>query len=60
LGIPDIFVEHGPQVLLREKYGIDENGILKGVKEMFEEGVSGSIHTTQAETSVNRAFPTPK
>jgi len=60
LGIPDIFVEHGPQGLLREKYGIDENGILKGVEEMFEEGVSGSIPTTQTETSVNRVFPTPK
>ena len=41
LGIPDIFVEHGPQALLREKYGIDENGIIEGVKKMFGEGQSG-------------------
>ena len=40
LGIPDIFVEHGPQALLREKYGIDENGIIEGVKKMFGEGQS--------------------
>jgi 1-deoxy-D-xylulose-5-phosphate synthase len=60
LGIPDIFVEHGPQVLLREKYGIDENGIFNGVKEMFEEGMSESFHVTQAETNMNRASPTPK
>jgi 1-deoxy-D-xylulose-5-phosphate synthase len=40
LGIPDIFVEHGPQALLREKYGIDENGIVEGVKKVFEEGYS--------------------
>jgi 1-deoxy-D-xylulose-5-phosphate synthase len=40
LGIPDIFVEHGPQGLLREKYGIDENGIVEGAKKMFEEGQS--------------------
>jgi 1-deoxy-D-xylulose-5-phosphate synthase len=40
LGIPDIFVEHGPQALLREKYGIDENGIIEGVKKMFAEGKS--------------------
>jgi len=40
LGIPDIFVEHGPQALLREKYGIDENGIVEGVKKIFEEGKS--------------------
>lgn len=55
LGIPDIFVEHGTQVLLREKYGIDENGILKGVKEMFEEDMSGSFHTTPIDTSGDRA-----
>ncbi len=29
LGIPDCFIEHGPQALLREKYGIDEKGIFK-------------------------------
>jgi 1-deoxy-D-xylulose-5-phosphate synthase len=40
LGIPDLFIEHGPQALLREKYGIDENGIVGGVKKMFEEGQS--------------------
>jgi 1-deoxy-D-xylulose-5-phosphate synthase len=34
LGIPDIFLEHGPQALLREKYGVDENGIIKGVRQM--------------------------
>jgi 1-deoxy-D-xylulose-5-phosphate synthase len=40
LGIPDIFVEHGPQAVLREMYGIDESGIVQGVKKMFEEGHS--------------------
>ena len=34
LGIPDLFVEHGPQSLLRAKYGIDENGIIKGAMEL--------------------------
>ena len=28
LGIPDIFVEHGPQKLLRTKYKIDSNAIV--------------------------------
>jgi 1-deoxy-D-xylulose-5-phosphate synthase len=60
LGIPDIFVEHGPQALLREKYGIDENGILKGAQEMFEEGWSESNYPSRAETSVNGALPNPK
>ncbi len=36
LGLPDCFVEHGPQSLLREKYGIDENGIFRGAREMVE------------------------
>jgi len=60
LGIPDIFVEHGPQALLREKYGIDEKGIFKGVKEMFEEERSESSHPNQAEPPRSRALTHPK
>jgi len=60
LGIPDLFIEHGPQGLLREKYGIDENGIFRGVQKMFEEGWSDSIYSSQAKTSVKRAFPNAK
>jgi 1-deoxy-D-xylulose-5-phosphate synthase len=60
LGIPDIFVEHGPQTLLREKYGIDEKGIFKGVMEMFEEERLESSHSSQVETSLSRALPNPK
>jgi hypothetical protein len=60
LGIPDLFVEHGPQALLRAKYGIDENGIFKKVQEMFEEGRSESNYPSQAETSLNGVFPNPK
>ena len=29
LGIPDIFVEHGTQDILRKKYELDAAGILK-------------------------------
>jgi deoxyxylulose-5-phosphate synthase len=29
LGIPDIFVEHGTQGVLRKKYDLDAAGILK-------------------------------
>jgi 1-deoxy-D-xylulose-5-phosphate synthase len=60
LGIPDLYVEHGPQSLLRAKYGIDENGIFKGVKEMMEEGWSSSIHPTQNKISVRRVIPNPE
>ena len=60
LGIPDLFVEHGSQALLREKYGIDENGILKAVKEMFEEESPESISTSQPDASLRRASPHSK
>lgn len=36
LGIPDCFIEHGPQTLLREKYGIDEKGIFHVARAMVE------------------------
>jgi 1-deoxy-D-xylulose-5-phosphate synthase len=39
LGIPDLFVEHGPPSLLRAKYGIDEAGIYRAVKEMVKRKV---------------------
>ena len=57
LGIPDIFVEHGPQALLRGKYGIDEVGIFRTAKEMLEESRPESIQSSQAETAVRRASP---
>jgi len=48
LGIPDSFIEHGPQALLREKYGIDENGIFRVAKEMVEEVRLPSFHSKPA------------
>ncbi len=60
LGIPDLFIEHGPQALLREKYGIDENGIFRGVQKMFEEGWSDPVYSSQAQAPLKRAFPNPK
>jgi len=60
LGIPDTFVEHGPQALLREKYGIDEKGILKGVESMFEEERSEAPPLSQAEAPRGRALTHPK
>jgi 1-deoxy-D-xylulose-5-phosphate synthase len=60
LGIPDIFIEHGPQALLREKYGIDENGIFRGVQKIFEDGWSDSIYSSRSKISIKRAFPNPK
>lgn len=37
LGIPDEFVEHATQGQLRRKYGLDEDGILKAIREMLTE-----------------------
>lgn len=37
LGIPDRFVEHGSQSILRKQFGIDEEGIYNAVIEMMKE-----------------------
>lgn len=35
LGIPDVFVEHATQAELRHKYGLDEEGIIRAIREML-------------------------
>ena len=35
IGIPDTYVEHGPQGLLRSKYGIDAQGILTAAQKLL-------------------------
>jgi len=37
LGIPDVFVEHGSPAILREKYGLDAQGIAKSALEFLEQ-----------------------
>ena len=37
IGIPDEFVEHGTQAVLRSKYGLDTKGIIRQVLELFPE-----------------------
>jgi 1-deoxy-D-xylulose-5-phosphate synthase len=32
IGLPDTFIEHGPQKVLRQKYGLDADGIYASVK----------------------------
>jgi len=60
LGIPDLFVEHGPQSLLREKYGIDEKGIFKELKEMIEQNKLDPFHTNQDRSLVVPIHFNPK
>jgi len=51
IGIPDEFVEHGTQAILRSKYGLDAEGIIRQVLELFPDrsidwtGVSGKAGT---------------
>ncbi len=41
IGIPDEFVEHGTQAILRAKYGIDADGIARQVMEMLSGSAAG-------------------
>ena len=36
IGIPDIFIEHGPQSVLRAKYGLDASGIVRAALHLFQ------------------------
>ncbi len=36
IGLPDKFVEHGPVEILRAKYGLDKEGILKAARNLLE------------------------
>lgn len=46
LGLPDKYIEHGTQKILRQKYGIDSDGIYQSVKEIFA-GVYDNSHVQQ-------------
>lgn len=41
IGIPDLFVEQGPQATLRGLYGLDENGICSVAVSMMQKSASG-------------------
>ncbi|HMK52601.1 MAG TPA: transketolase C-terminal domain-containing protein, partial [Thermodesulfobacteriota bacterium] len=60
LGIPDLFVEHGSQALLRGKYGIDEDGIFRGAREILEEEWPGSVSASQPEALLKKVSPRSK
>ncbi len=36
IGLPDMYIEHGPQKTLRQKYGLDSEGIYTSIKEFVE------------------------
>jgi 1-deoxy-D-xylulose-5-phosphate synthase len=46
LGLPDKYIEHGTQKILRQKYGLDSDGIYSAVKEALT-GVYDNTHVPQ-------------
>jgi deoxyxylulose-5-phosphate synthase len=60
LGIPDRFIEHGSQALLRAKYGIDEQGIFQAAIQMVEGQRSTSADPEQAMTPEGRWVSHPR
>ncbi|MBW1866580.1 MAG: 1-deoxy-D-xylulose-5-phosphate synthase, partial [Deltaproteobacteria bacterium] len=40
IGLPDIFIEHGPQELLRSKYGIDATAIVRAAEKLMTQGLN--------------------
>jgi 1-deoxy-D-xylulose-5-phosphate synthase len=45
IGIPDEFVEHGTQAILRAKYGLDSQGIVRQIYDFFPELAGPRIKT---------------
>ncbi|WP_447986342.1 1-deoxy-D-xylulose-5-phosphate synthase [Nitrospira sp. Nam74] len=46
LGLPDWYIEQGPQDLLRERYGLTADGIFESVKELVAQEVTGHRSTS--------------
>ena len=40
IGFPDIFIEHGPQELLRSRYGIDAAAIVRAAEKLMTQGLN--------------------
>ena len=54
IGLPDRFIEHGTQEILRGKYGLDEEGIFNRVMELFPDGRSVDKQKIQDEAEASR------
>jgi 1-deoxy-D-xylulose-5-phosphate synthase len=54
IGLPDRFIEHGTQELLRGKYGLDEEGIFNRVMELYPDGRSVDKQKIQDEAKASR------
>jgi 1-deoxy-D-xylulose-5-phosphate synthase len=54
IGLPDWYIEQGPQDLLREKYGLTAEGIYQSVKFLLEQVASGAILGRERSRSAER------
>jgi 1-deoxy-D-xylulose-5-phosphate synthase len=52
LGLPDWYIEQGPQDLLRERYGLTADGIYESVKALFAQEVTSESVTTRRNFAV--------
>ncbi|HSC57192.1 MAG TPA: 1-deoxy-D-xylulose-5-phosphate synthase [Nitrospira sp.] len=53
LGLPDWYIEQGPQDLLRERYGLTTDGIYRGVKELVTKSPISSGEPEFISTAVD-------
>ena len=54
LGLPDWYIEQGPQDLLREKYGLTAEGIYQAVKALSAQTVSAEVSGREPYESSTR------
>jgi 1-deoxy-D-xylulose-5-phosphate synthase len=52
LGLPDWYIEQGPQDLLRERYGLTADGIYESVKALLAQEVTSESATTRQNFAV--------
>jgi 1-deoxy-D-xylulose-5-phosphate synthase len=54
IGLPDLFIEHGPQELFRSMFDLDRDGIVRRVRAAFAElgaGIAASLLETPSGSS---------
>jgi len=55
IGIPDEFVEQGTQAILRARYNLDAEGIVKQVLTLFPDHDSGSSLNTKGKVMTTQS-----
>jgi 1-deoxy-D-xylulose-5-phosphate synthase len=60
LGLPDWYIEQGPQDLLREKYGLTADGIYQSAKELMARVDTASAHAAEVGTGERWYSFTPR